>query len=73
MGLDDNQEPDMKTITSQKQCWAISELRKAVIRYKSTRTRYANRPGVENFRYLNRAENTLIAAARTAASTIADR
>ena len=66
----------MKTInrrSSQNQYWAISELRKAITRYKSTRTRYANWASNDNRRNLNRAENTLIAAARTAASTIADR
>ena len=66
----------MKTInrrSSQNRYWAISELRKAITRYKSTRTRYANWASNDNRRNLNRAENTLIAAARTAASTITDR
>ena len=64
----------MNKITSLgNQYWAISELQKAITRYKSTRTRYANRASNDNRRHLNRAENTLIAAARTAASTIVNR
>jgi len=66
----------MNKITSlgnQNQYWAISELQKAITSYKSTRTRYANWASNDNRSHLNRAERTLIAAARTAASTIADR
>jgi hypothetical protein len=66
----------MNTITSlgnKNQYWAISELQKAITRYKSTRTRYANWASNDNRRHLNRAENTLTAAARTAASAIVNR
>lgn len=44
------------------------DVRKAVIRYKATRTAYRNTPTTANRHWLNHAENTLVNAARNAAS-----
>lgn len=43
---------------------AISQAKKAVVCYKSTRTRYANRPSAENRYRLHLAENNLVWAVR---------
>lgn len=67
-----NTNPALLPLGARRQYFAISELQKAITRYKSTRTRYANRPSAENRYHLNRAENTLVSAARNAAFAVGD-
>ena len=63
-----NANPALLPLEARRRYQAISDAQKAVTRYKSTRTLYANRPSAENCYHLNRAENTLVSAVRNAAS-----
>ena len=67
-----NANPALLPLEARRRYQAISDAQKAVTRYKSTRTRYANRPSAENCYHLNRAENTLVSAVRNAASGLVE-
>ena len=56
--------PALLPLEARRRYWAISEARKAVTRYKSTRTRYTNQPNADTRYHLRCAENNLVWAVR---------